>query len=454
MTARLLWFRRDLRLLDHPALMAAADAAGASGVVPLFVLDPALLEPSGAPRVAFLLRSLRALDADLRRHGAAGLVVRSGRPEDVVPAVAAEAAASGVHVSADLGPYGAARDVRVEAALGSVPLVRTGSPYAVAPGRLLTGAGTPYQVFTPYFRAWLRHGWRAPAASDPAAVTWRGLPSDSLPAEPPLGDVALPEAGEEAAHRAWAVALDRLPAYAEERDRPDLDATSRLSAYLKVGAIHPRTLLADLAPEDTTFRSELAWRDFYADALHHHPASARDYLRPQLAGLPYAEGDVLAERLDAWAAGRTGYPLVDAGMRQLAGEAWMHNRVRMVVASFLVKDLKVEWQQGARHFLRHLVDGDLASNQHGWQWVAGCGTDAAPYFRIFNPVAQSRRFDPAGDYIRRWVPELRELGPCEIHEPWRRSDGPPNGYPLPIVDHAEERVAALAAYDALRRSTP
>jgi deoxyribodipyrimidine photo-lyase len=250
-----------------------------------------------------------------------------------------------------------------------------------------------------------------------------------------------------------------MGSYAEERDRPDLDATSRLSAYLKVGAIHPRTLLAELAPDsadapgDAAFRAELAWREFYADVLHHHPDSARGYLRPQLAALPYVEGDLLAERLEAWAAGRTGYPLVDAGMRQLAAEAWMHNRVRMVTASFLVKDLKVEWQHGARHFLRHLADGDLASNQHGWQWVAGCGTDAAPYFRIFNPVAQSRRFDPSGAYLRRWLPELRDLGPSEIHEPWRLRDGPPNGYPLPMVDHAEERVAALTAYDALRRTT-
>ncbi|GAB4001947.1 cryptochrome/photolyase family protein [Nocardioides ultimimeridianus] len=447
MATQVLWFRRDLRLGDHPALLAAAEAAGRDGVVPLFVLDPALLRPSGAPRTAFLLRSLRALDADLRRHGP-GLVVRAGRPEDVVPAVVAEAGAAAVHVSADTGPYGAERDRSVE---DRVPLVRTGSAYAVTPGRVLTGGGTPYRVFTPFLKAWLAHGWRAPAGSDPAATTWRGLTSEAIPDDPDLGATALPEAGEAAAHRAWEEFLPTLRRYAEERDRPDLDSTSRLSAYLKVGAVHPLTLLADLGPDDTTFRAELAWREFYADVLHHHPESARASLHPQLDALPWVGGDLREQRLSAWAEGRTGYPLVDAGMRQLLAEGWMHNRVRMLVASFLVKDLKIEWQLGARHFLRHLVDGDLASNQHGWQWTAGCGTDASPYFRVFNPVTQSRRFDPDGDYIRRWVPELRSLGVREIHEPWRA--GPPEGYPSPIVDHAKERASALAAYEELRRST-
>ncbi|HWU22592.1 MAG TPA: deoxyribodipyrimidine photo-lyase, partial [Nocardioides sp.] len=339
MATQVLWFRRDLRLGDHPALLAAAEAAGRDGVVPLFVLDPALLRPSGAPRVAFLLRSLRALDDDLRRHGP-GLVVRSGRPEDVVPAVVAEAGADAVHVSADFGPYGAARDRLVE---DRVPLVRTGSAYAVAPGRVLTGGGTPYRVFTPFLKAWLAHGWRAPAASDPAATTWRGLATEVLPEVPDLGRMRLPEAGEAAAHEAWEDFLRRRTSYAEERDRPDLDSTSRLSAYLKLGAVHPRTLLADLGPDDTIFRAELAWREFYADVLHHQPESARASLHPRLDALPWVDGALREERLAAWAEGRTGYPLVDAGMRQLLAEGWMHNRVRMLVASFLVKDLKIEW---------------------------------------------------------------------------------------------------------------
>ncbi|WGY00217.1 deoxyribodipyrimidine photo-lyase [Nocardioides sp. QY071] len=430
----ILWFRRDLRLGDHPALLAAS----ADGpVLPLFVLDPALWRPSGDIRRAFLLRTLRALDASLRQFGP-GLVVRSGRPESVVPEVVAEAGAGAVHVSADFGPYGAARDNRVAEALGAVPLVATGSPYAVAPGRVLTKDGRPYQVFTPFHRAWVDHGWRAPAESDPASVDWVGAPSDDLPGEPDIAGVDLPEAGEAAALARWEAW--RGTPYDDVRDRPDLDATSRLSPDLRWGTIHPRTVLADLdarSPHAATFRKELAWREFYAHVLHHWPASAREYFRPELRDLPYVTGAELRRRLAAWAEGRTGYPIVDAGMRQLLAEGWMHNRVRMIVASFLVKDLHVEWQHGARHFMRHLVDGDLASNQHNWQWVAGCGTDAAPYFRIFNPTTQGKKFDPDGAYVRRWIPEL--------------ADPSVGDYPEPIVDHAEQRAATLEAYQLLRR---
>jgi deoxyribodipyrimidine photo-lyase len=232
----------------------------------------------------------------------------------------------------------------------------------------------------------------------------------------------------------------------------DLDGTSRMSAYLKYGTLHPRTLLADLGPDEGSekYRRELAWRDFYAAVLAAEPRSAREYLHPQLQRLPYATGRTFEARLGAWQRGETGYPIVDAGMRQLLVEGWLPNRVRMIVASFLVKDLHVEWTHGARHFLRHLVDGDLASNQHNWQWVAGSGTDAAPFFRIFNPVTQARRFDPAGAYVRRWVPELADVDAPAVHEPWTLPDGPPDGYPDPIVDHATERAASLDAYEALR----
>ncbi|KRC56944.1 MULTISPECIES: cryptochrome/photolyase family protein [unclassified Nocardioides] len=431
----ILWFRRDLRLGDHPALLAAAHDGP---VLPVFVLDDALLAPSGRPRLAFLLRSLRALDRDLRRHGP-GLVVRRGRPEEVLPALVEETGASAVHVSADFAPYGAARDARVEEALGEVPLVRTGSPYAVAPGRLATGSGSPYKVFTPFHKAWLDHGWRAPAPSDPGSVDWIGADGDDLPDEPDLGDVALPEAGEAAALARWEEF--RGTPYEDVRDRPDVDETSRLSTYLRWGAIHPRTILAGIDARDPhaqTYRKELAWREFYAHVLHHWPESAREYFKPELKGLPYVTGRELTKRLEAWAAGRTGYPIVDAGMRQLLAEGWMHNRVRMIVASFLVKDLHVEWQHGARHFMEHLVDGDLASNQHNWQWVAGCGTDASPYFRIFNPTSQGKKFDPAGEYARRWIPELADPA---------RGD-----YPEPIVDHAEQRAATLEAYQLLRHA--
>lgn len=444
MTPTILWFRRDLRLGDHPALLAAAESGP---VLPVFVLDEVLLASAGPVRTAFLHASLRALDADLRRHGP-GLVVRTGRPAAVLAGLVRETNAREVHVSADFSPYGVRRDQDVEETLG-VPLVRTGSPYAVAPGRLTTGAGKPYRVFTPFYRAWVEHGWRHPADSDPAAVDWVGAPGEQVPATTPTTGATLPEAGEAAALQRWRDFVGTP--YDDIRDRPDLDATSRLSTALRWGSVHPRTLLAGLDPADPhseVFRRELAWREFYASVLHAWPASATEYFRPELRDLPYVTGAELRDRLERWASGTTGFPIVDAGMRQLLAEGWMHNRVRMIVASFLVKDLQVEWQHGAAHFMAHLVDGDLASNQHNWQWVAGCGTDAAPYFRIFNPITQGEKFDPAGDYIRRWVPELAGLATPAIHRPWRSEL--PVGYPAPMVDHAMQRNEALAAYQLIR----
>jgi deoxyribodipyrimidine photo-lyase len=442
-----LWLRRDLRLRDHPALH---EAAKDGPVVALFVLDPALLGPAGAPRVAFLYRTLRTIDADLREHGG-HLLIRRGDPVKVVPTVVREAEASGVHVSADFGPYGTRRDEDVEKALGDVPLVRTGSPYAIAPGRVVKGDGEPFKVYTPFFRAWVAHGWRKPAATITGRVDWHdGLDGVDVPADPRLPkDLDLPDAGEDAALAAWKkYRQDRLRTYADDRNRPDLDRTSRMSVYLKWGAIHPRTMLADLGPADETFRKELAWREFYATVLSTWPESAREYYLPQMKSMQYARPDT--DDFRAWCDGRTGYPIVDAGMRQLLGEGWMHNRVRMIVASFLVKDLHIEWQHGARHFMKHLVDGDLASNQHGWQWTAGTGTDAAPYYRVFNPITQGQKFDPDGDYVRRWIPELRGVEGKKAHEPWDLPDGPPDGYPERIVDHAHERKVALDRYQATR----
>lgn len=452
----MLWFRRDLRLHDHPALL---EAARAGEVVPLFVVDPKLWEPAGPPRRAWLLRSLRALDDDLGGR----LVVRSGAPAAVVPAVASEVGADGVHVTADTGPYGRERDEAVDSALGGVGvrLVRTGTPYAVGPGRVRTGTGDPYQVFTPFYRAWVRHGWPAPAPEPDGVRLARGVGSEPLPDEPDPG-VTLPEAGEAAALARWRRFVDEhLAGYADRRDLPGVEGTSAMSAHLKYGEVHPRTLLAELARHDgagaETYRTELAWREFYADVLWHRPASAREYLRPEYARMQYDDpsggsgGSRAAERYTAWQQGRTGYPFVDAGMRQLRAEGWMHNRVRMVVASFLVKDLHLEWQLGARHFMHWLRDGDLASNSHGWQWAAGSGTDAAPYFRVFNPVSQGVRFDPQGDYVRRYVPELAHLPGRRAHEPWEAPDGYTHGYPPRIVDHGAERAEALERYARIRR---
>ncbi|MFZ0325252.1 MAG: deoxyribodipyrimidine photo-lyase [Actinomycetes bacterium] len=448
-----LWFRRDLRLADNPALLAAEEAG--EEVVPLFVVDPALWGPAGDPRRAYLVRSLRHLDSSIGDT----LLIRHGDPVRHVVEVARAVGATSVHAAADFGPYGRRRDEKVAAALAEagITFTTTGSPYAVAPGRVTKPDGTPYRVYTPFLKAWANHGWRHPAESSGRDVNWAmPLECDGYPDEPTLGDVTLPEAGEAAALRRWDEYLSsgHLDRYDDDRNRPDLDATSRLSVHLKYGEIHPRTLLADLGDGTghNVFRKELAWREFYADVLWHRPDSARDYLRPEFAGMSYDRGPRAEERLLAWQQGRTGYPIVDAGMSQLLAEGWMHNRVRMIVASFLVKDLHLEWTAGARWFMRHLVDGDVASNAHGWQWVAGCGTDAAPYFRVFNPVTQGLRFDPDGSYVRRFVPELRHLDGAAAHEPWTAVDGYSTGYPERIVDHSVERASALSRYGALKAS--
>ena len=440
MTA-VMWFRRDLRLGDNPALVEAA-AEGA--VVPLFVLDPALWGPAGISRRLYLADSLRALDASIRdrKGGDHGLQVVRGDPVRRVVRAARAVGAERVHVAADHGPYGARRDEEVARALAEhdVELVRTGSPYAVAPGRVTKDDGTPYAVFTPYSKAWAAHGWRGPVDPPRGVDVVAVDDTTDIPDLQRPDGLTLPTAGEAAARRRWRSFLDdRLGDYDRDRDRPGVPGTSHMSVHLKWGEIHPRTMLADLgcrrSQGATSYRSELAWREFYADVLHQRPDTARDYLRPEFARMEY---DDPGDQLERWKSGRTGFPVVDAGMRQLRATGWMHNRVRMIVASFLVKDLHLEWQHGARHFMEWLVDGDLASNQHGWQWTAGCGTDAAPFFRVFNPVTQGRKFDPDGTYVRRWVPEL-----ADAEDPHQPVD--------PIVDHAAERREALDRWERIRR---
>lgn len=451
----IVWLRRDLRRADLPTLAAAHERAGDGEVSVCFVLDPALFDVAGVARQAWLAATLLAL----RRTYDGRLSLLHGDPADALTRFAVERGAASVHVSTETEPAGAARDSAVRAALAErgVEWVETGSPYAVTPGRVRTQQGKPFDVFTPFARAWRAHGWRAPAAepaglrlapADPADAVWASVEA-ALDAP---GVPTLPPAGEESALERWQEFLtDDLAGYATRRDRPDLNLTSRLSPYLKFGVLHPRTLLAELlargGPDAERFVTELAWREFYADVLHHHPDSVTADLRPALAGMRYDDDPDLVA---AWQQGKTGYPLVDAGQRQLLATGWMHNRVRMVSASFLTKDLHVWWPVGARWFLDHLLDGDLASNAHGWQWTAGTGTDAAPYFRVFNPVLQGLRFDPDGDYVRRWVPELAHLTGAQTHEPWKAAHGYTGGYPQRIVDHAAERRDALARYAASR----
>ncbi|MBB5837885.1 cryptochrome/photolyase family protein [Kribbella italica] len=437
MTA-LMWFRRDLRLTDNPALLEAV-RAGNGQVCGLFVLDAALWDAAGDPRRDHLISSLKSLRDSMDGK----LVVRRGDPAKIVPDLAADLGADSVHIAADYGPYGGRRDDAVEKAL-DCPLVTTGSAYAIAPGRVLNGSGRSYQVFTPYFRAWLEHGWRQPVDA-PDDVEWIGKQGDALPKSEPVDD-----AGERAARAHWQNWLETVADYDDERDRPDLDSTSRMSVPLKYGEVHPRTMLADLARLRSkgaeAYRRELAWREFCADLLHRNPHAAWKPLRSEFEKMDYDEPD---DAFTAWCEGKTGYPVVDAGMRQLAESGFMHNRIRMVVASFLVKDLHVHWKYGARWFMKTLRDGDLASNSLNWQWVAGCGADASPYFRIFNPITQGKKFDPDGAYVRRWVPELAGLDGKKVHEPWLLPD-PPEDYPAPIVDHAEARQESLRRYAAIK----
>lgn len=439
-----MWFRRDLRVNDHPALLVAGESGP---VYPLFVFDPVLWDSAGPVRATYLLNSLASLNESLGGN----LVFRVGDPAVVVPEFAREVSATSVHVSADYGPYGRLRDQQVSDSL-HVPLVATGSPYAIAPGRVRKGDDTPYRVFTPFYRAWFAHGWRAPAIGD--IPKFASADSHELPSAGLL-EFELPKAGEAAALERLTLFRDKiLSGYPDSRDHADLDGTSALSHHLKYGEIHPRTVLAEIGPTDEVFRKEICWREFYADVLFHNPRSARESLDARFDSvMPWASGAKADNLFDAWTQGKTGFPFVDAGMRQLNTTGWMHNRVRMVTASFLVKDLHINWQRGATYFMSQLRDGDLASNSHGWQWTAGCGTDASPFFRVFNPITQGLKFDPAGEYVRRYVPELAHLPGKTIHTPWEGLRGYENGYPEPIVDHKVEREVALADY-ALMKGQP
>ncbi|MEV0669639.1 deoxyribodipyrimidine photo-lyase [Mycobacterium sp. NPDC050441] len=440
----LLWFRRDLRCHDHPALLEAAQQAGE--VLACYVLDPRLEASSGARRLQYLYRTLRELSDNLDGN----LLVTRGRPEQRIPALARAIGATSVHVSQDHSPFGRRRDDTVQAALGEIALCATGSGYLVSPGEITKSDGAPYRVFTPFFRAWRRHGWATPADSGPDSARWidpANIPGDACGRVeiPSVTDELKFEVGEHAAWSQWReFVAEELADYPARRDRPDLDATSRMSAHLKFGAIHPRTMAVDLASGDEAYLRELAFRDFYAAVLHHWPHSAWQNWNRDFDAIEVDDDEAAQQAFEAWKDGRTGFPIVDAGMRQLASTGFMHNRVRMIVASFLVKDLHLPWQWGARWFLDQLIDGDLANNQHGWQWAAGCGTDAAPYFRVFNPDLQGAKFDPDGDYIRRWIPELADV--VSVH---KLGAGRPRSYPEPIVDHTEERQEALRRYRRL-----
>ena len=439
MSRGVVWFRRDLRLEDNPAWAAATSRH--DEVVALFVLDPRLFYP-GERRTEHLLHTLVSLDDELRACGGR-LNIQQGNPRSVVPTLAGDAE---VYWNRDVSPYSLGRDADVESRLSAPPSTWYGT-LVHPPGSVVTDAGDPYKVFTPFYRRWLEtrlDPWPDPGAADVTDDAGDGIPE---PASPALYEPGAAAAGARLRDYERSVA-----AYSDTRDRPDLDATSHLSIDLKYGTLSPRAVRGAF-PEDVAapFVRQLAWREFYAHLMAAFPHTATGAMRPEYDSVAWLEDP---EGLAAWQVGETGYPLVDAGMRQLMAEGWMHNRVRMITASFLVKDLLIDWRLGEAHFRRLLLDGDVPQNVGNWQWVAGTGADAAPYFRIFNPVTQSRKFDPNGAYLRRWLPELAALSDAQIHAPWQV---PPlelaeadvvlgDTYPAPIVDHAAARLRTLDAY--------
>ena len=444
MTA-VMWFRRDLRLGANPAWSAATREN--DSVIALFVLDPHLWNCAGTVRGPQLAAHLGALDSELQQLGGR-LRVEVGDPTAVVPSIAADR----VYWNEDYTPYATARDADVASAVPTVS--RHHGCVVHPPGSITTSSGTTYKVFTPFARKWFDRPLPDCPAQGSTAIADQvgdGVPSTATPQM---------AGGERAAADRLAAFLELVDQYPDVRNRPDLDMTSRLSADLKFGTLSPVEVIetvGDASPARHAFIRQLAWRDFWMHSLAARPDLVENPMRPEFASIAWRNDPA---EFSAWTRGKTGYPIVDAGMRQLLAEGWMHNRVRMIVGSFLVKDLLIDWRWGERHFRRHLVDGDIAQNVGNWQWVAGTGADAAPYFRIFNPVTQGKKHDPNGDYVRRWVPELAGLDGDQVHAPWECAPldllaaevelG--ETYPNPVVDHAAARERTLQAYSRARDS--
>ncbi|MFF7749324.1 cryptochrome/photolyase family protein [Streptomyces sp. NPDC007971] len=453
MNVSVVLFTADLRLHDHPPLRAALD--GARQVVPLFVRDRAV-EAAGfaAPnRLAFLADCLRDLDAGLRRHGGR-LVVRSGDLVEEVCKAVTEADADEVHMAADVSAHAHRREERLRRALeadGRRLHVHDTVTTALAPGAVTPASSDHFAVFTPYFRQWSQQRLRDPFGAPRTIRVPEGVGSEELPSRAAVTGVSegLAEGGEAAGRRLFGAWLRRgIEAYEDRHDDLAGDATSRLSPHLHFGTLSPVDLVhrsrAVGGPGAEAFVRQLAWRDFHRQVLAARPAVASADYRTRHDR--WRTERTARDDIEAWREGRTGYPIVDAAMRQLHHEGWMHNRGRLLAASFLAKTLYVDWRVGARHFLDLLVDGDIASNQLNWQWMAGTGTDTRPN-RVLNPLTQAKRYDPDGTYVRRWVPELEQLDGPSVHEPWKL-----RGRERAAVDYPDPLIGLPEGLERFRRA--
>lgn len=471
MTTAIWWVRRDLRLKDNQALSEAITSAQA--VIPIFIIDPILVNSSriSAKRLAFLYQGLNELDMKLQARGSK-LILRIGPPNEVLGQLMAETGANRIFAEADFSPYARQRDDQVSREL---PLKLVGGPGISHPEAVLKSDGSPYIVYTPYMRAWksryeLNFDQLLPTPD--SISTPGGIESDFVIDEDHLNAPLEFEAGEAAASEVLSKFISGtgggIYRYGEGRNRLDVEATARLSPYLRFGMISPRAcaLAAQEAirqAQDEISRSsaeswlnELIWREFFLSILYHFPSVLRESFREDLRRIPWNNDE---EDFAAWKEGRTGYPVVDAAMRQMLATGWMHNRGRMIVASFLVKDLAIDWRWGEKFFMQQLIDGDPAANNGGWQWTAGTGTDAAPYFRVFNPILQGKKFDPHGRFVKRWIPELSRVPEQYIHMPWEMP-APiqeksrciiDQDYPSPIIEHSFARDRILDIYKVSRQ---
>ena len=431
------WIRRDLRLTDNAALHSALEAGS---VLPVFILDPAF-DYSSARRKDFLYEGLHALDKDLHERGSY-LVIRKGKPLDVLTKLVEETKANSIYAEEDFTPYARKRDLEIEHRL---PLSLVSGQTVHHPNAVLKADGKPYTVYTPYSKIWKA---KLPSKLNlypaPAQInTPKGIKTEPLP--PFKVNPLFPAGEKEALVRLEEFTFKKIHSYGDDRNRMDLDGTSSLSPYLRFGMIGLRqavhTALQEKSNGATVWLNELIWREFYIQILYHFPRVAKTAFNKSLANIPWRNN---VSEFEAWKRGETGVPVVDAAMRQLKETGWMHNRARMIVASYLVKDLLIDWRWGEAWFMENLLDGDVAANNGGWQWTAGTGTDAAPYFRVFNPILQSAKFDPNGDYIRKWIPELRSVDAKDIHAPWEKGIKV-KGYPeRPIIERDKDRT--LQAY--------